>query len=137
MHIHKQAGRGRSYSIVIEGVNGTIVTAMKNLSPKELGNLADTRKELRFRIAMVIQHNTIHILIGETAVTFIFKRSVELGESADLIISLVASDMSIQSKPTILSLADVHRLGAYIESAMKDDASYEYVPMNLGFELIA
>ena len=37
--ILKQAGRGRLYSIVIEGTQG-IVTGMKNLSPKELANLA-------------------------------------------------------------------------------------------------
>ncbi len=40
VHIHKQPGRGRSHSIVIEGVNGKVVTAMKNLSPRELANLA-------------------------------------------------------------------------------------------------
>ena len=40
VHIHKQAGRGRSYSIVIEGINGTIVTAIKDLSPAELARLA-------------------------------------------------------------------------------------------------
>ncbi|XZE19119.1 hypothetical protein SH449x_004429 [Pirellulaceae bacterium SH449] len=40
VHIHKQAGRGRSYSVVVEGVDGKVVTAMKDLSPAELGRLS-------------------------------------------------------------------------------------------------
>jgi len=39
VHIHKVAGRGRKYRIVIEGAEG-IVTAIKNLTPHELQNLA-------------------------------------------------------------------------------------------------
>ena len=37
--IVKQKGRGRLYSIVVEGSQG-INTAMKNLTPRELSNLA-------------------------------------------------------------------------------------------------
>lgn len=38
VYIYKQPGRGQNYSIVIEGDDG-IVTAMRDLSPKELANL--------------------------------------------------------------------------------------------------
>jgi hypothetical protein len=38
--INKMAGRGRSYRVVVQSADGTIVTGLKNLTPHELRNLA-------------------------------------------------------------------------------------------------
>jgi hypothetical protein len=88
---------------------------------------------------MVTQSNSIALTIGASKVVFVIHRSQELGDSADVAISLTipGSENAFQSKPTILLLADLVRLAEYIHAALNKEPSYAYVPMNLGFELRA
>jgi len=86
---------------------------------------------------MVDLATTFSISIGETKVEFIFRRSIELGPSMDLSISLLSSKVSLRSNPIILSRDDVIGLGEYIRNSMREDPDTGFVTWNLGFEFLA
>jgi hypothetical protein len=88
---------------------------------------------------MVTKSKSITLTIGASKAEFVIHRSQELGDSADVAISLTITDSenAFQSKPTILLLADLVRLAEFILAALNEEPSYAYVPMNLGFELRA
>ncbi|XZE19120.1 hypothetical protein SH449x_004430 [Pirellulaceae bacterium SH449] len=85
---------------------------------------------------MVDLTKTFSISIGETKVNFVFRRSIELGQSFDLSISLLSSKVSIRSNPTIISRDDVIGLSEYIEKSMGQDPETGFVTWNLGFEFL-
>ena len=88
---------------------------------------------------MVTQPRTILLLIGAAKIEFIVQRSLVLGNSADVTITMTNSGKveRFQSLPTIIALDDLRRLAEYIETALNEEIDYEYLPLNLGFEFYA
>ena len=88
---------------------------------------------------MVTQPKTISLLIGAAKIEFIVHRSLVLGSSADLTITMTntGKEERFQGIPTIIALEDLRRLAEYIETALNEEIDYEYLPLNLGFEFYA